>query len=182
MTTPAKAIWFAAMAGLAMPLAAQTVVAPVPAPLSAPACADTAYRQFDFWVGHWDVRPNGKGAIIAHSLIEKLYNDCAIRENWMPIAGNGGGSLSNYDRKTGQWRQAWVDSTGTRVDFTGACSGDAMVLTGDWAGVVGPGKDGLVRMTYSRQPGGVVRQLGEVSTDGGKSWSPSFDLIYSPAA
>lgn len=153
-----------------------------PAPAKAPPpCAAAEYHQFDFWVGKWDVRPNGKDKVVAHSLVESLYGGCAIRENWMPLTGTGGGSLSNYDSGTGGWRQAWVDSSGTRVDFDGGYVGDAMVITGNWRGVLGPGKDGLVRMTYSRQPGGKVRQFGEVSTDGGKSWSTGFDFIYSPA-
>lgn len=173
---------FIAVAALLMaaPSVAQTTPAkPAPAP-----CDDALHHQFDFWVGKWDVRPNGKDQIVAHSLIEKLYSGCAIRENWMPLGnpGGGGGSLSSYDTGTRGWRQAWVDSSGTRVDFSGGYANDAMVLTGLWRGIIGPGKDGLVRMTYSRQPGGKVRQLGEVSTDDGKSWSISFDFIYSPAA
>ncbi len=168
----------------ASPSAAQTAAPPSPAPLAAqapPACSGPEYRQFDFWIGKWDVRPNGKQTIVAHSLIESLYGGCAIRENWMPLKGGGGGSLSNFDSSMAAWRQAWVDSSGTRVDFTGAYAGDAMMITGNWRGVNGPGKDGLVRMTYTRQAGGAVRQLGEVSTDGGKSWGPSFDFIYSPS-
>lgn len=169
----------AATLGMAVPAVAQSPAPP--APIAPPACAGPEYRQFDFWVGKWDVRPNGKPTVVAHSLIESLYGGCAIRENWMPLKGGGGGSLSGYDSNTGQWRQAWIDSSGTRVDFTGKYAGDAMVITGNWRGVNGLGKDGLVRMTYTRQPGGAVRQLGEVSTDGGKSWGPSFDFIYSPS-
>ncbi len=167
---------------MAVPLSAQSSPPTAPAPAkSLPPCSAPQYRQFDFWVGKWDVRPNGKQTIIAHSLIESLYGGCAIRENWMPLGGGGGGSLSNFDSGTGQWRQAWVDSSGTRVDFTGDYVGDAMAITGNWRGINGPGKDALVRMTYTRQPGGAVRQLGELSTDGGKSWGPSFDFIYSPS-
>ncbi|OYY71259.1 hypothetical protein [Sphingomonas sp. 28-63-12] len=166
---------------IAAPSIAQAPAEPPAVPVSAPACTRPEYHQFDFWVGHWDVRSNGKQTVVAHSLIESLYDGCAIRENWMPLKKAGGGSLSNYDSATGQWRQTWVDSTGTRVDFTGGSIGDAMVITGNWRGVSGPGQDGLVRMTYTSQPGGAVRQLGEVSTDGGKNWGPSFDFIYSPA-
>ena len=157
--------------------------APIAKPAPPPPCATQNHRQFDFWIGKWDVRPNGKPNIVAHSLIERLYDGCAIRENWMPLsASGGGGSLNLFDTHTGTWRQTWVDSSGTRVDFEGGYARDAMVLTGLWRDVLGPGKDGLVRMTYTRQPAGAVRQLGEVSIDGGKTWAPSFDFIYSPAA
>lgn len=143
-------------------------------------CADTDHHAFDFWVGHWDVHPYGGGPLVAHSLIESLYGGCAIRENWMPIGKSGGGSLSNYDKALGGWHQSWVDSSGTRVEFSGGVEGEAMVLTGLWGGVAN-GKDGHVRMTYTREPGGTVRQKGEVSTDNGKTWSPSFDLLYTPS-
>lgn len=173
---------------IAITLAAQTPPA-APAPATQPApkpgpCDDAAHRAFDFWVGRWDVRPTGKDVIVAHSLIERLYRGCAIRENWMPIGqpAGGGGSLSSYDSATGGWRQTWVDSSGTRVDFTGGYAAGAMVLAGPWRGIVTPGKEDTVRMTYTRLPGGRVRQLGEVSTDQGKSWTVSFDFTYSPAS
>jgi hypothetical protein len=35
-------------------------------------------------------------------------------------------------------------------------------------------------MTYTPEPNGAVRQKGEVSTDHGKTWSPSFDFLYTP--
>ena len=44
----------------------------------------------------------------------------------------------------------------------------------------GPGVHGLVRMTYTGNPDGSVRQYGEGSTDHGKTWQSSFDLIYRP--
>ncbi|HET9352511.1 MAG TPA: hypothetical protein VFO32_00785, partial [Sphingomicrobium sp.] len=116
----------------------------------------------------------------ASSLIEKLYNGCAVRENWMPLKGTAGGSLNNfYD---GRWRQTWVDAANSRVDFVGELVDGKMVLTGDWKGVLGPGKDALIRMTYSRNADGTVRQHGEQSTDQGKSWTTNFDFTYHPKA
>ena len=79
----------AAQGGSAAPAAA----APTPSP--AAACTASENRQFDFWVGRWDVY-GPKGRQVAHSLIEKLYNGCGIRENWMPLAGGNGGSLNIY--------------------------------------------------------------------------------------
>lgn len=178
MVVIAVAIPGLASAQSAMPAPPPTQNAP-----AGTACADARHRAFDFWIGKWEVRANGQNKVVARSVIESLYNGCAIRENWMPIsATGGGGSLSLYDVATGGWRQTWVDSSGTRVDFAGDYANDAMVLTGNWRGINGPGKDGVVRMTYTRQPGGKVRQFGEVTTDGGKSWTVSFDFIYSPTA
>lgn len=67
---------------------------------------------------------------------------------------------------------------GAIVDFRGGWNGKAMVFEGLWPGVLGPGKDGLVRMTYTREADGSVRQYGQTSADDGKTWQPSFDFTY----
>jgi hypothetical protein len=152
---------------------------PTPAPPGG--CDSPESHQFDFWVGKWEVHPNGADKIVAHSLIEKRYSGCAIRENWMPVGkeiDGGGGSLSLYDSRLKKWRQTWIDSSGARADFDGGFADGVMAITGTWPGFNGPGKDALVRMRYQRQPDGQVRQWGEASTDGGKTWQPSFDFLY----
>ena len=166
----------------ALLLAAQTAPsAPRPARPSPP-CATPQHRQFDFWVGAWDVYPTGTSTLVAHSLIERRYDGCAIRENWMPLRGQGGGSLSAWRPGANNWRQTWVDSSGAWVEFSGAMDGNAMVLTGPWAGSAANGRDGIVRMRYSPEAGGAVRQHGQVSTDNGATWTDSFDFTYRPAA
>jgi hypothetical protein len=143
-----------------------------------PPCAAPEYGQFDFWVGEWDVFPNGAEKLIAHSRIEKLYAGCAIRENWMPLSGSGGGSLNGYNPATKRWHQSWIGSQPGHVDFDGGFTAGKMVLTGMWANVNGPGQDALIRMSYAPQPDGSVRQHGEQSTDHGLTWSTNFDFIY----
>ncbi len=164
---------------LAFMLAQAATTAPVTPPaLPSPTCVSAAHGAFDFWVGEWDVYPRGAEQLVAHSRIERLYAGCAIRENWMPLQGAGGGSLNTLDPATGRWSQYWVDSQGGRVSFTGGPVGGKMVLTGFWRGVNGPGQDGLIRMTYSTLDKDTVRQHGEISTDQGLSWTTSFDFVY----
>jgi len=151
-----------------------------PAPPPPPACTAPEHNQFDFWVGEWTVTPTGKTNVVASSKIEKLYGNCAVRENWMPLSGPGGGSLNNYI--DGRWRQTWVDNSNARVDFVGGLVDGKMVLVGDWRGVNGPGKDAIIRMTYSKNADGSVRQHGEQSTDFGLTWSNNFDFTYHPKA
>jgi hypothetical protein len=144
------------------------------------ACDKPQNAQFDFWVGRWRVAPNGHpDRPVATSVIEKLYQGCAIRENWAPLAGGGGGSLSSYVLADDAWQQTWVDSSGARVEFKGGWNGAAMVLTGVWPQPGHPTQ--ITRMTYSRQPNGSVRQLGETSDDGGRTWQAGFDFIYRKA-
>lgn len=135
-------------------------------------CADPEFHQLDFWVGTWDVY-NVKGQMVAHSQIEPVYG-CGIRENWMPLNNHPGGSLSIYVPAEKHWEQFWIDSSGSRAFFTGGWNGTAMVISGKWAGPT-------VRMSYSRNQDGSVRQFGEQSTDDGKSWTTSFDFTYRPS-
>ena len=96
---------FSALLILAASASAQTAPAP-PAP-PPPACTGPEHRQFDFWAGYWDVYPTGKPRLVAHSLIEKLYAGCAIRENWMPLSHQDGGSLNNYVTEDKRWHQTF---------------------------------------------------------------------------
>lgn len=146
-----------------------------------PPCESEAHGAFDFWVGEWDVAPNQEGASkVADSKIEKLYRNCAVRENWMPGGRPGGGSLNSL-REDGLWHQRWVGSGGETVDFIGGPKGDnQMVLQGYWRNAAGPDTNPLVRMTYTLREDGSVRQHGEQSLDHGLTWGPSFDLIYTP--
>jgi len=141
-------------------------------------CAAPEYRQFDFWVGKWDVSNAGdpKKTVIAHSLIERLYDGCAIRENWMPLKRAGGGSLNTWVPATKRWRQFWTDSAGTLGDFTGGWNGKAMVIEGPWPQPGHPGQH--TRITYTPLKDGSVEQAGVTSDDGGKTWQASFDLVY----
>ncbi len=140
-------------------------------------CKTAESRQFDFWVGKWNVYqkadPKKK---VAGSLIEKLYAGCGVRENWMPFSGHAGGSLNTYLPATKKWRQFWIDSDGGAADFTGGWNGKAMVLEGVWPQPGHPSQ--ITRMTYTPISGGSVEQAGVISDDGGKSWQPSFDFIY----
>ena len=148
----------------------------LPQALAAPAtppCADPEFHRLDFWVGKWDVYPTGKDKLVAHSLIEKVYG-CGVRENWMPLSNQPGGSLSVYVPGEKRWEQFWIDSGGSRAFFTGGWDGKALVISGKWGGPI-------VRMTYSKNADGSVRQFGEQSTDEVKTWAPNFDFTYKPS-
>src|SRR3954463_15582500 len=150
-------------------------------PKQTPAGCDTPQsHQWDFWVGKWEVHPNGASQIIAHSLIEKKYSGCAIRENWMPVGKEltgGGGSLSIYDVRLKQWRQTWMDSSGARVQLDGSLAGSVITISGVWANFAGPGQDALVRMMYQKQADGQGRQWAFFSPGGGKAGNPGFHFL-----
>lgn len=79
---------------------------------SKPCSTDPLYRQFDFWLGEWDVvAPNGNHA--GDSKISLILDSCIVLEEWTGNYGYAGKSFNSYNAKTKQWQQYWVDNGGT---------------------------------------------------------------------
>jgi hypothetical protein len=147
-------------------------------------CSTPEYKQFDFWVGDWEVR-NAAGNLLGRNRISKRYGGCVVVEEWEGAGGGSGSSFNVYDQQTRQWHQFWVDATGTNwlssdkqgnpVTLRGGLKDGAMVLTShpDTLPSIG-----MTRTTWRPLPDGGVRQTFESSQDGGKSWTASFDGFY----
>jgi len=158
-----------AAAALAALLAAPAALAQTPTP-PPPACQSAEYRQFDFWLGEWEVfLPTGKKA--GDSRIEAISAGCALLENWSGNGGFSGKSLNSYDSGDKQWHQSWVDSSGSRLELAGSYADKRMVLAS------GSGA-AMQRIAWSVNDDGSVRQLWESSADGGKTWAVQFDGKY----
>lgn len=155
---------------LAGPVSAQDAPAPTPP------CSSDEHRQFDFWVGDWEVK-NADGTAAGANRIEKILNDCVLLENWEGASGSVGKSFNMYYARDETWRQTWVDGNGGRLDLTGGLDGDDIVLTGET-----PGQDGattLHEIRWSPLADGRVRQHWRSSTDGGATWQDAFLGFYS---
>ena len=142
-----------------------------------PPCSGAEHHQFDFWVGDWTVVRADNGKYAGQNRIESVLGGCALHENWVGAAGGKGNSYNAYDATRGVWHQTWVDSSGELLVLEGKLTDGKMVLAGEQKGA--DGKPLINRITWSPLPDGTVRQRWDVSTDGGKSWSASFDGIYS---
>ncbi|MBV8858050.1 MAG: alpha/beta hydrolase [Acidobacteria bacterium] len=59
-----------------------------------PCMSAPEHRQFDFWVGEWDVR-NARGRPVGTSRIERVEDGCVIMENW---AGGEADGLTDEER------------------------------------------------------------------------------------
>ena len=92
-----RAIWYGLLLLHPVALAqAQTDTAAKPTLPSGP-CASAEHRQFDFWIGDWEVRlPDGKPA--GTNRISRILNGCVIQENWSGTGGSNGTSYNIYDR------------------------------------------------------------------------------------
>lgn len=143
-------------------------------PAPPPGCPAQVRRQFDFWIGNWDVTVGGKPAGV--NRIERILDGCALLENWTGAGGMSGKSLNFYDPQREQWHQTWVDDRGGSLGLDGRFSGGSMVLTGTKQDQAG--KTTLNRITWTALPSGQVRQLWDTSSDNGKSWTVAFDGLY----
>ena len=147
------------------------------APARPPTCNAPEHRQFDFWVGQWDVTVAGKPAGTNRITLEE--SGCLVHEHWTGGGGTGQ-SLNFYDRQDGRWHQVWVSSTGAVLRLSGQREGNAMRLTGETL-KPGGGKT-LHRLSFILNEDGTVRQFWESSNDGGGSWQVVFAGLYRRAS
>jgi len=137
-------------------------------------CSGSEWHEFDFWLGSWVVMDGANGSIIAQARIEPVSNGCALREEYRSTDGGGGESLSSWDAKRGVWRQYWVSTSGAIVSIKGKIHDGAMTLSGAEQGTHSPD---MVRGTWKPDNDG-VREIGERSSDGGRTWKPWFDIEF----
>lgn len=148
-------------------------------PASSPEpCSAPEYKQFDFWLGEWDVSPSpgqpDAGKTDAASLEEKILGGCVLVENYTENAGFAGKSLNFYDGHLRKWRQIWTDSAGNMSEFSGEFKDGAMRFEGE--SHTAGGKKVYRKMVFTPGPN-IVRQYSEVSADG-KTWKFFYDLTY----
>ena len=111
-------------------------------------CCSEEYRQFDFWIGEWEVS-NEKG-----------------------LAGSFSGTSRNfYDMNEKQWKQVWTDNQGGSLNLSGGLIDGAMVLTSTQDST-------MDRITWRPYDEGSVRQHWERSDNLGKDWTTLFDGLY----
>ncbi len=135
------------------------------------------HRQFDFWIGRWDVfLPDGSKA--GENVVESIAGGCALQESWTGRGGVTGRSLNIHDVRDGRWYQTWVDSSGERLELSGTYRDGRMVLASAVGEVGKPGDRSVQRITWSTNPDGSVRQLWESSDDGGATYRVAFDGKY----
>jgi hypothetical protein len=158
----------AAVIGLFQQSSTSTPQATTPQPR--PTCNAAEHRQFDFWIGDWNVTVAGKPA--GTNRIELAQQGCVLIEHWTGAGGNTGTSMNFYDRRTSQWHQVWIDSGGNVLRLSGGLVSGAMVM--ESTAPAGPKH----RITWSKQDAGAVRQFWESSQDNGKTWTAAFDGLY----
>lgn len=151
-----------------------THATPPPAPLL---CTGAEHRQFDFWLGEWEVYAGPQGdRLVGHNRITRSDNGCWLVEHWRGIGGNHGTSTNAWDAQYGVWRQFWVGGDGVVLRLEGGLQDDAMVLEGELPRTGGGVQRQRIRWT-PQDDGGVVQHW-ETSDDAGRTWATSFRGVY----
>ena len=137
-------------------------------------CVAPEHRQFDFWLGDWQVQ-RANGGLAGINRITSEYGGCVIHERYATGRGYSGESLNVYDFTRKAWHQTWVDTNGLLLSLEGAWNGQAMVMEGE---TVQPGgARSRQRITWTPNPDASVRQLWEAA-DAKGVWTVVFDGRY----
>jgi hypothetical protein len=145
-------------------------------------CETPEARQFDFWLGEWDLTwpaeqtggvPGQRATGSNH--ITRLFQNCVIEENFATADRSFlGHSVSVYDEQAGIWRQTWVDSAGGYITLTGGFDGERMELATE------PRDDGMVfqRMVFHEIEADSLEWAWQGTRDGGVTWNDLWNISY----
>jgi hypothetical protein len=141
-------------------------------------CDDIQFKQFDFWIGDWDVASAADGVHRGASHISKEMSGCVVWENWTS-AGSPyfGKSYNTWNPNLKRWEQYWVDTSAGVMFFHGELKDKVMDYWTDDVPQAGGGT--LLRhLQFFNLGPDKVRQFSQGSNDRGKTWHTEYDFIY----
>lgn len=134
------------------------------------------YRQFDFWIGEWDVVTTQGHNPAGTSSIQPIIDQCVLLENWSGGGGGTGKSFNHYDTSRKIWIQDWVDSQSNSIHFEGSLENGVMSF---YADSHRPDGTPIKRhLQFFKLDSDHVRQFSQQSSDAGKTWTPEYDFTY----
>ena len=134
------------------------------------------FREFDFWVGEWDVH-DAEGTRVGENSITSAERGCVLVEKWQGASGSSGMSINYLDRITDEWVQIWHAAGGYQIDIRGGLTDNGMRLRGT-IHYIGSEQTAAFRGLWTPLPDGRVRQFFEQSNDDGATWEPWFEGFY----
>ena len=156
-----------------------------------PRCTDAHHRDFDFWLGDWDVvlrvrkAPGKDEWAVSRGVnrISSLLGGCAVEERFTaegPDQPWAGRSLSRWVESEKRWRQAWVNDSGSYIALTGGMQGKDMVLVGE--PFERDGKRVQMRMVFTGIAASTIDWRWERTVNGGATWTPQMLIEYRRAS
>jgi hypothetical protein len=175
------------VAALASALLLAAGVAFPQAPGSSSPCRTPEARQFDFWLGTWDLTGRARaqpgsdrwGETRSTNTIRSTMNGCVTREEFENVAPTRwtGMSVSVWNPRSHQWHQTWVDSQGSYIPLTGAFQDGRMILVTPARAL--PTGDSIVnRMVFHDIARDSLVWDWEASRDGGRTWELLWSILY----
>lgn len=139
-------------------------------------CCTETHAEFDFWIGNWTVT-NPNGTLAGTNVIDKIQDNCILRENWTSAKGKFTGTSNNfYNQAKQQWEQIWIDNQGGSLHLKGNRMGNQMILKTDVAKNQ-KGEPYFHKVTWTLNDDGTVRQYWETITND-KDVTVAFDGLY----
>lgn len=144
-----------------------------------------AKRQFDFWLGEWDLTwPGEQSGLPAGQIgrgtnnIKAILDSAVIQENFADLAPNSlhGMSVSVYNQRLGKWQQTWVDNQSSYLDFVGEFKDGKMILSRQ--ATTKDGRKIIQRMVWHNIAKDQLDWNWEASEDGGKTWKVNWQIHY----
>ncbi len=161
-----------------------------------PPCTQVEARQFDFWIGHWDItaksRPPGSEQWIPNDTwiqthVRTDLSGCVLIEESIDTIGGDtlvvGLSMTSYNRHLGKFQQLWADQKGYTWEYVGEWEDERMVLyleptTADGESLVPFEKTTQLRMVFGEITARSLVWRYEYSTDGGRTWTSTHEALY----
>lgn len=120
------------------------------------------------------------GAPVSENILTLEYDGCVLLEHWTAANGGTGSSFNIFDTSRQRWYQTWVDSSGGLHEYSGNPDDHGnLVFHAELAPPAGNSARVHTRMSFLKISADQVRQLIESTSDGGKTWTVNYDLIYS---
>lgn len=139
-------------------------------------CDAAEYRQFDFWLGDWEVfEAVDRTTPIARARVDAIAAGCGIYERYEQTDGLIGESILSFDAVRRVWQQTWITNYGSLMVIAGRFEKGTLTLEGPVH--LKDGSSAQQRITWKAEDGG-VREAASISRDGGKTWAPAFDVVF----
>src|SRR5688572_2100002 len=135
-------------------------------------------REFDFWLGDWDVYPTANLNVKAgFNRITQASGGCVILESWESAGPHNGVSINYFEPTTGKWNQKWAGSGQDILEFyEGEYTDGAMRFK--WDGVNPDGTKFIGKLTFTNVAPGKVIQHSQRSDNDGKTWQDVYNFTY----
>lgn len=143
-------------------------------------CAGPMHRQFDFWLGDWNVF-NPDGVQVGTNFVQSELDGCVVSESWTDSGGGRGRSINTFDAETGDWHQTWVSANATgHLRMAGGLDAQGRMVLSGQREAVNQGFTLFDDYTWTPLGPDRVKQVGTLTVPG--QFEGSFVGIYERSA